>query len=176
MYLDFLFGGIFLVFLFFVIRSFWTIVSFAPWVPVLKKDYKRIFDLANLKPGEIFYDLGCGDGRIVGYASSHFSGVAIGVELQFPLFVVCKIRQLLLRNKNLFFKNKNLFDEDLSKADVVYVFGIPRTLAHKVKEKFQKELKPGARVISYLFSIEGFVPESVSRPLKSDNSIYVYQF
>lgn len=166
----------FLLFLFLVFRYFWTIYSFAPWVPVFQKDFQRIFDVLDLKPKEIFYDLGCGDGRVVRFAAKHFGVIAIGVELQFPLFLYCKIRQFFSSQEKVLFKNKNLFDEDLSNADVIYVFGVPRTLAHAVKEKFQKELKPGARVVSYMFRIDGMIPEKVSKVHDKDNSIYLYRF
>lgn len=159
-----------------VIRSWLTIRSFAPWVPSFKKDLARIFAVAGLREGEVFYDLGCGDGRVVAYAAKKFPVRAIGVELIFPLFVVCKIRQLLSGNKRMQFKNKNLFQENLSQADVVYVFGIPGTLAGRVKEKFKQELKPGARVVSYVFKIEGLVPAKVDKPTPKHNSIYLYTF
>lgn len=159
-----------------VTRSWLTIHSFAPWVPAFKKDLPRIFRLAKVQPGEVFYDLGCGDGRTVVYAAEQFKAQAIGVELIFPLFVVCQLRKFFSQSKSIKFKNKNLFHEDLSGADVVYVFGIPRTLAHRVKEKFQKELKPGARVVSYVFKIEGLTPVAVDKPNAKDNSIYLYKF
>ncbi len=159
-----------------VARLVFTIRSFAPWVPAFTKDIPRIFRVANLQPGEVFYDLGCGDGRVVVYAGKHFQGEAIGIELLFPLFVVCKIRQFFSGSKNVKFKNKNLFHENLSRANVVYVFGIPGTLAYKVKEKFEKELMPGARVVSYAFKIQGLIPELVDKPSPKDNSIYRYRF
>lgn len=159
-----------------VAKSWITIISFAPWVPAFKKDLARVFEVAQLQPGEVFYDLGCGDGRTVVYAANHFNVQAVGVELIFPLWVVCQIRKIFSKSKKITFKNKNLFHEDLSQADVVYVFGIPGTLAHRVKEKFQKELKPGARVVSYVFKIEGLTPELVSKPNPKDNSIYLYRF
>lgn len=162
--------------IFLTICSFWTIRSFAPWVPAFQKDLPRIFSVAGLKDGEVFYDLGCGEGRVVLYAAKHFAVTAIGIELIFPLFVVCKLRQWFAHTKNVMFKNKNLFDEDLSQADVIYVFGMQGTLADKVKQKFQKQLKPGARVVSYVFKIQGLSPELVSKPKPEDNSIYLYRF
>ena len=154
----------------------WAILSLAPWVPSREKDLKRIFKIADLKPNETFYDLGCGDGRIIFYANRNFQVKSIGIELALPLFLICKIRQIFHSNKNILFKHKSLFKEDLSKADVIYVFALPKTLEKKLKQKLEKELKPRARVISYCFSIKGLKPKFVDKPNKKDNSIYLYQF
>jgi SAM-dependent methyltransferase len=149
--------------------------SFAPWVPTWKKDLPRIFKLADLKPDETFYDLGCGDGKTVIYAVKNFSVKAIGIELALPLYFVCKIRQVFVHNKNLIFKYKSLFSEDLSRANVIYVFGTPNPLKNKLKQKLEQELKPGARVISYVFPIVGWQPTIEDKPTARSNSIYLYQ-
>jgi len=154
----------------------WAILSLAPWVPSQKKDLERIFKVANLKPNEIFYDLGCGNGRINFYANRNFHVKSIGIELALPLFLTCKIRQIFHPNKNTFFKYKSLFKEDLSKADVIYVFGLPSSLEKKLKQKLEKELRPGTRVISYCFSIKGLKPKLIDKPDPKANPIYLYQF
>ncbi len=69
-----------------------SVKSFAPWVPCRSKDLKRIFNLADLKPKEVFYDLGCGNGKTVIYANKNFQAKSIGIELALPLFLICKIR------------------------------------------------------------------------------------
>jgi SAM-dependent methyltransferase len=149
-------------------------VSFAVWVPCWNKDLKRIFRLADLKSGETFYDLGCGDGKTVVYAGSNFKVKAIGIELALPLYAVCKLRQLFNLNKNIKFKWKNLFNENLASADVVYFFGTPNPIKFKLKEKLERELKPGARVISYVFSVPGWKPAIVDKPKNNDAPIYLY--
>lgn len=150
-------------------------LSFAPWVPSRGKDIKRIFKLAKLKPGEVFYDLGCGDGRIVSYAAKQYKAQAIGIELALPLYFICKIRQLFNYKKGVKFKFKNLFKENLSRADVIYVFGTKSKLKNKLKQKLENELKKGARVISYSFSIDGWVPEIIDKPNEKDLTIYLYK-
>lgn len=149
-------------------------VSFAPWVPTWKKDLPRIFKLANLQPGEIFYELGCGNGKVVLYAYRNFQVKAIGLEISLPLYLVCKIRQLFNFSPRLSFKFKSLFREDLSKADVVYFFGMPKPLKQKLKQKLERELKPKTRVISYVFPIEGWQPDVVDKPAENEVPIYLY--
>jgi cyclopropane fatty-acyl-phospholipid synthase-like methyltransferase len=148
-------------------------LSFAPWVPAWKKDLPRIFKLAALKPGEVFYDLGCGNGKVVLYANKNFQARAIGLEISLPMYLVCKARQIFNSDKNLVFKLKNLYKEDLSRADAVYFFGMPDKVA-KLRAKLEKELKPGCRVISYVFPIAGWQEAVKDKPKPTDIAIYLY--
>jgi len=105
--------------------------SFAPWVPAKGRDLERIFKLADLKAGETFYDLGCGDGRVISYAAKNYKDAKIiGLEISLPFYLICKLRQIF--NKNITLKYKNLFVEDLSEADVIYFFGTPKTINDKL--------------------------------------------
>jgi len=149
-------------------------LSLAPWVPTWKKDLPRIFKLAALKPGEVFYDLGCGNGKLVLYTAKNFKVKAIGLEIAVPLFLICKVRQFFSQDKNLSFKFKSFYNENLNYADVIYVFGRPETLKDKFKQKLKKELKPGSRVISYAFPIIGWLPKEISKPSPKDIEIYLY--
>lgn len=149
--------------------------SMAPWVPAWKKDLPRICELAQLKPGETFYDLGCGNGKVVLFVGEKYQAKAIGIELALPLFVVCKLRQFFYRNPNISFRFGNLFTHNISDADVVYVFGMPEKLQAKLRQKLTAELKPGARIISYVFPIRDLEPVYVDKPQPDDVAIYVYQ-
>jgi cyclopropane fatty-acyl-phospholipid synthase-like methyltransferase len=166
----FLFLVLFLIFFTFA----WAGKSLAPWVPCRKKDIKRVLSIAELKPGEVFYELGCGDGRVVVAANKNYQVRAIGVELAVLLYIAAKIRQCFNWNKNLEIRYGSLFKEDLASADVVYVFGMPQTLKAKFKEKLEKELKPGARVVSYVFPIEGWKPIKIDKPTEKDLNVYLY--
>jgi cyclopropane fatty-acyl-phospholipid synthase-like methyltransferase len=146
---------------------------FAPWVPARKRDMERIFGLAGLKQGQIFYDLGCGSGRLVEEAAKN-GAHAIGLELNPALFFLCQLRKIFSRYRaHMNFKLMNLYHENLSAADVIYLFGMPSTVA-RIKEKMEKELKSGARVVSYSFTIPGWEPKEISKPTKNDLPIYLY--
>lgn len=167
---------ILLLFLLILLFTFaWAGKSLAPWVPCRSRDVKRVIEMANLKPGEVFYELGCGDGRVVTAVNKRYGVKSIGLELAILLFIAAKIRQFFNWDKNLQIKYKNLFKEDLSKADVVYVFGMPFSLKDKLRGKLEKELKPGARVISYVFPIMDWEPMKVDKPSEKDLSIYLYK-
>lgn len=163
-----------IVILIFLISSSIAALSFAPWVPAWKKDLPRIFKLADLQPGQTFYDLGCGDGRTVVYANKNFQAKAIGLEISIFYFLLSKFRQFFNKDKNLIIKFKNLFKQDLSDADVIYFYGMPRNIKDKLKQKLEKELKPGTKIISYAFDVPGWQPVKVD-DLKERVKVYLYK-
>jgi len=147
----------------------------APWVPLWKKDIRRMMRIAKVKPGEIVYDLGAGDGRIVIIAAKEFDAQAIGFEIAtLPYFLAyIKIWLKGLRSK-IKLKYRNFFNEDLSRADVICVFLTPQAMK-KLKPKFETETKPGCRIVSYAFSIPGWQPVETNKPNQKTTAIYLYQ-
>lgn len=160
----------------FLLAALWSYAyagwKFAPWVPSYRKDLYRALKLADLKAGETFVDLGCGDGRVVIEAAEKFGADATGYEIALPMIIVCMLRRR--RRERVRFVYKSLFTADLSKADVVYLFGTPPTLRGKLTAKLERELKPGARVVSYAFSIDGWTPAATDRPDPKSLPIRLY--
>ena len=117
--------------------------------------------LAELKPGEIFYDLGAGDGRTVIMAAQEFGARAVGIELREDLAkkALQTVYQLGLQDK-VTILHSNLFDVDISPADVVFLY-LTTSANEKVKPKLEAELKPGARVVSHDYEIVGWKPFKV---------------
>jgi hypothetical protein len=153
----------------------WAGLSLAPWVPTRKRDFKRIGDLADFKVNDVFYDLGSGDGRLVFFINKNYRAKSIGVEIALPFYIFSKFRQWLNKSKNINFKYKNVFSENLSDADVVYIF--PQSaekLTGKIIAKFNNELKSGARIITYAFPIKDWVAQKVDKPTINDLPIYLY--
>ena len=150
-------------------------VSLAPWVPSKKRDVLRALKLASPKQGEVLYDLGCGNGTVVFLAAKNYPAKAVGVEMALPLYLMCKIRAVF--NKNIIgsvrFINQNLFKTNISDADIIYVFGMPAVLSKKLRPKLENELRPGTRIVSYVFPIDGWDPEIIDWP-KNKNPIYLY--
>ncbi|MDO8592973.1 MAG: class I SAM-dependent methyltransferase [bacterium] len=167
-------AGLIFLAVFFAASLVFSVLSFAPWVPSRSRDLARIFKLAGLKPGQIFYDLGCGDGKIVLCAANNFKAKAMGLEISLPLYLICRLRQALNRQSDISFKFRNLFKENLSAADAVYFFGMPKSIKEKLSAKLKSELKPGAKIISYAFSLPGWEPVAVDKPGEKDLAIYLY--
>lgn len=150
----------------------WSLII---WVPTRRIDLPRILTLAKLQKNDLVYELGCGDGRVAVYLAKHSPAEIIGLELAWPFYLLSKLRQLIVGQKNLSVRCRNLFQTDLSEASVIYIFGIPDKLADKLKPKLEQELKPGAKVISYCFAIAGWQPSVIDQPFPSAAQIFVYQ-
>ena len=157
-----------------VISLFISTISIAPWVPTRRRDLKRIFELADLKEGEQFYDLGCGTGTTVFYGARNSKATCNGVELSFALYIFCKARKFLSGTKNTNFILKNAYNVDLSNADVIYVFGMVDRF-EKLLKKLKTDLKPGTRIISYAFKLPGLEPLRTSKPSDRDLPVYLYR-
>ncbi len=141
---------VFLVLLVFLVSA--VAASAAPWLPTKQGDVERILKLAEIKTGEVFYDLGCGDGRLVGVAS-RAGAKASGFDISLLPYLLARLRLAREKgNPKIIFKN--FFKQDLSKADIVYLFLTPPVMT-KVKDKLVAGLKKGTRVISYAFAIPG---------------------
>ena len=147
----------------------------APYVGTESKIVKRMLSIADLKEDDILYDLGSGDGRII--VSTALKGSkAVGVEID-PLKVLYSrifIKLLRLDDRAKIIRG-SFFETDLSKASVVTLFLLQET-NQKLKSKLKKELKKGARVISYSFTIDGWRPQKTY--LNSDSiwgPIYLYK-
>jgi cyclopropane fatty-acyl-phospholipid synthase-like methyltransferase len=154
----------------------WASCSLAPWVPTRKRDLERICKLAQFKPGEIFYDLGCGDGRLPLYAARRYGARGVGLELSLPLYLICRMRLIFHRSGKVKFKFKDLYRENLAEADVVYMFAdSSRKFKGDLLAKLKNELKPGARVITYAFAVKEWVPDAVDKPSDKELSIYRYK-
>jgi len=149
--------------------------SSAPFVPTRTKDLSRILDLTDLKKGQIFCDMGCGNGKVVKYVAQNTRAKAIGIEMALPVFVWAKAKQIFSGLKNYKIIYKNFFKADLTDVDVAYIFGYPATLKKKIAEKLKKDLKKGAKVISYAFEIPNWTPIKKSQPNEKDFPIYLYK-
>jgi len=112
--------------------------------------------LAEVKPGEKVYDLGCGDGRILVIAAQEFGAEAIGVELNLERVKLGreKVSSLGLDGKVKIFYG-NIFDLDISPADVVTLY-LTTSANERLKPKLEKELRVGTRVVSHDFTMPGW--------------------
>jgi SAM-dependent methyltransferase len=142
----------------------------SPWWRTNGKVAQAMIKLADIKASDIIYDLGCGDGTLLLKAAKlkHASGV--GLEIDPSRVCIAKARAFLGGvSKLVLIKRKDLFSEDISKASVVVVYLVPKTLK-RLESKFIKELKPGTKVISYVYPID-YLP-FIDRDEKKQINLY----
>ena len=137
------------------------------YVPTLTDRVEKIIRYLDIKPGDKIVDLGSGDGRLL-IAAARAGAKAFGYEICPRLAGIArkKIREAGLENKAFVFR-KNLWRQDLGEFDSVVVYGM-RHMMKGLEEKFEKELKPGAKVVSNYFALPNWKPES------SEDNIYFY--
>ncbi|MBU1148601.1 class I SAM-dependent methyltransferase [Patescibacteria group bacterium] len=150
-------------------------LSAAPYVPTQGKDVKRILQIAGLKPNQLVYDLGCGDGRFLVAAAKHFKAKAIGIEMSVLPYLISRLKiQFLGLNNKVKIKFADFYKVDLKKADVIVCFLTPQAMK-KLSPKFKKELKSGAKIVSYAFPMKDWKPHLKDKPHKRAVSVYLYQ-
>jgi precorrin-6B methylase 2 len=167
----FILWGYIILFSIFRLWIYSSYFSGAQWIPSSKESTRRMLELADIKPNEVLYDLGSGDGRVVIEAAKNFKAKAIGIEID-PLRVLWSrfvVKKLGLSNRVKIIHG-NFFNQNLGNADVVIVYLLPKAI-EKLKDKLKRELRPGARVVSQLFKFEGWKLVREDRDLK----IYVYK-
>src|SRR5688572_4537007 len=135
-----------------------------------------MFRLANMKSGEVVYDLGCGDGRIVITAVREFGARGVCVDIDPQRISESKENARAAGvTENIRFLNQDLFETDVSDASVVMLF-LSSELNLKLRAKLLRELKPGARIVSHWHDMGDWKPQKVVR-VKSggrERSIYLW--
>ena len=125
-------------------------------------------EIAALRPGMRAVDLGSGAGRLL-FLAAALGAETVGYELN-P--ILCFWTRLAIKLKGLSgrvsVRCQSLYQADLSEADVVFVFLLPKPMK-RLAPKLFTELKPGAIIISYAFSIPGHTP------VKKEQGIFVYK-
>ncbi len=129
-----------------------------PFVPSPEIVIRRMLQLANVRSGEVVYDLGCGDGRILIIAAKEFGANAVGIEIRRDLYEQClkRVRDLKLEDRVKVYHG-DFFNYDLSDADVITLY-LLTSVNERLRPKLERELRPGARIVSHDFEVPGWRP------------------
>ena len=130
-----------------------------PFVPTPIEVIDRMLELAEVKKGDVVYDLGSGDGRIVIRAAKKYGVRAVGIEMDSLL--LDKARQAAKAEgvgHLVEFRSEDALKADISPATVVTLYMLP-WFNDAMKPNFKKMLKPGARIVAHDFGIEGWEPD-----------------
>jgi SAM-dependent methyltransferase len=159
------------VFVLFVIWKYWTLLIGAGFDPAPMDKVYKMLDIARVGKNDIVYDLGCGDGRILVTAARKFGARAVGIEIDpFRFLFAWFVKILSGHSRRIKLEYGNIFQRSITNATVVTLFLYGPT-NNRLKEKFMRELKPGTRVVSYIWRFDGwqfidFLPE---------DRIYLYE-
>ena len=139
----------------------------APYVPILRRDYEPVLDLADLKPGQTIVDLGSGDGRLLRAAAAR-GYQAIGYEIN-PFLVAVSWLVTWRYRRLVRVRLADFWHTPLPPADAVYVFLIDRYMT-RLDHKLSQELTRPTPVISFVFQIPG------RRPSRRTRNAYRYEY
>ena len=132
--------------------------SFIGFVPTQAEFIRGFFELAPVTVGDVVYDLGSGDGRLVFAALEKGAQRAVGVELNPELVRQARAAaQSKGLEKRAIFLEADVMDVDLTEATLVLCYLFP-TASAALKPKLARELKPGARVVMESFRIPEWIP------------------
>lgn len=132
-----------------------------PWVPTREELLDIIMRLANIKDSDVFYDLGCGDGRVVIKAVKEGAKKGVCVELN-PTLIEKARENAKLENvtNRIAFINDDFFNVSLSEATVIYMY-LLTSVNKALKPKLESELVNGTRIITLDFEIPGWRPVQI---------------
>ena len=151
--------------------------NLAPYIPTPMSLVDTMLEYGNVKPGDVVYDLGSGDGRIVIAAAQKFGAHSVGVEMIPELCRTAqrKVTELGLQDRVTIVQGSALH-VDLSPATVVTMYLLTSS-NERLKPILDRYLKPGARVVSTDYAITGWKPTRLKmvKAGSAERKIYVYE-
>lgn len=147
------------------------------YVPTPNDVVAKMLETAGVKKGDVVYDLGCGDGRIVVTAAKRFGCKGVGFEIHPGRFQLAKenvkkngVEELVEIRK------QDIFTADLSKASVITLYLLPELNVRLIPQL--EKMAPGSRIISHEYDMEGVKPDKTvtltSREDADSHTLYLW--
>ena len=143
------------------------------FVPTPQAVVDAMLKLANVHKGDILFDLGSGDGRIVVTAAKQFGIRATGIDIN-PVRIA-EANENAQKNGVtglVQFRNEDLFEADIKDASVVTLY-LLTSLNLKLRPKLWRDLKPGTRIVSQTFDMGDWEPEK--QEVVEGHTIYLWR-
>lgn len=150
-------------------------LSAAPWLPTLPSQRRHLLDNLKLKDGQTVVDLGCGDGSLLfALARRHPNVICTGYDISLLPLAIAWTRKFIswraYRNVHIHFGN--LFKQDVSRADVIFIFLLDRSYP-KLIAFLRGKVKPEAKVIVEAWPLPKLEPVET---LKAEGLLPVYVY
>lgn len=131
----------------------------APFDPTPQEVVERMLALAAVKKGDLVYDLGAGDGRVVVTAAKKYGVKAVGFEIDPGLAKLARENACKQGVEKLVqIRQEDFMNADLSPATVVTLY-LSYDGNLTLRPKLMRELKSSARVVSYTFDMGDWQPK-----------------
>lgn len=148
------------------------------YYPTPDETVTEMLRLAEIKPGDVLYDLGSGDGRIPIVAAQQYGIRAVGIEIDPKMVIVAEERARQAKVEGLVsFRNADMFRSNISEATVVTLY-LSNKLNLLMRPKLLRELRPGSRILSHDFHMGDWKAERTIRvPWEKDlfRTIYFWR-
>ncbi len=144
------------------------------WGPTQPEVMEQMFIYTKPKAGDVVYDLGCGDGRILITAAEKFGVRGVGADID-PMRIAAGekvVKQKKLESK-VTLVNKNLFDMDISEASIVTLY-LNIKVNRRLRPKLFRELKPGTRIVSHNWHMGDWLPETFKYVSEGKRVVYFW--
>jgi SAM-dependent methyltransferase len=150
----------------------------APFDPTPQEVVARLLVLADVRKNDVVYDLGSGDGRLLIAAAKKYGARGVGFEIEPGLVKLARENARRAGVEKLVeFRQQDFLSADLSPASVVTLYlSYDGNLA--VREQLNRQLKPGARVVSYMFDMGDWPPkiaETYRDAAGDTHSLYLWE-
>ena len=148
----------------------------SPFISIPENITDEIIKNLKLKNGDVFYDLGCGNGNLLIKAVHSNQNIkAVGIELAFLPYLISRWNT---RNyKNIEIKRENIFKTDLSNADVIFAYLFPKAM-DKLLPVFEAKCKSGSRLVSCDYEAQNYKPAEIidfKNTNKRGRKLFIYQ-
>jgi SAM-dependent methyltransferase len=146
------------------------------WVPSAPEVITAMMEAAKVGPGDVLYDLGCGEGEIVIAAAKLYGARGVGVDLDPERIRNARANAASAGvTDRVTFIEQDLFKTDVSPATVVTLYLLPE-LNERLRPKLLSELRPGSRIVSHDFGMGDWVPErTITVPLSREHRVLLWR-
>ncbi len=135
----------------------------APYVPTPQEVVDRMLELAEVRDGDVVYDLGLGDGRIVITAAGRYGVKAVGFEIDPSLVKTARDNIKAAGLEHLVeIREEDIRNVDLSPASVLTLYLYPAANL-RLRSAILRQLKPGSRVVSHQFTMGTWKPDRIDQ-------------